>query len=60
MKKKYIKPFVVVETVQFECLMSAASEEIVEVAGEINDPSGYTINARPWEDWEEEDPLLPF
>jgi len=52
MNKKYIKPSIVVEAALLNTLM-----EQVSVKGEINDPSGYTVNAKDgnvWDDDEEE------
>ena len=52
MNKKYIKPSIVVEAALLKTLMVTVSVE-----GEINDPSGYTINAKDgnvWDDEEEE------
>ena len=49
MKKKYIKPSLEVMEFQFENLL-----ETYSVEGEINDPSGYTINARGFDDWDDE------
>ncbi|MBO4482182.1 MAG: hypothetical protein J5735_00020 [Prevotella sp.] len=52
MNKKYIKPSIVVEATLLKAFM-----ETVSVKGEINDPSGYTVNAKDgnvWDDEEEE------
>ena len=52
MNKKYIKPTIVVEATLLNTFM-----ETVSVKGEINDPSGYTINAKDcivWDDEEED------
>ena len=57
MKKKYIKPSLEVEDIQLECLMETTS---AKVAGEINDPSDYTINAPSWDAEEEDDLIFKF
>ena len=52
MKKKYIKPSLEVMEFQFENLLETIS---MDVKGEINDPSGYTINSRGFDDWDAEE-----
>lgn len=50
MKKKYFKPSLEVMDFQFENILGTVSVE-----GEINDPSGYTINSRGFDGWDYEE-----
>ena len=50
MTKKYIKPSIVVEATLLKAFM-----ETVSVKGEINDPSGYTVNAKDGDIWDDEE-----
>ena len=50
MKKKYFKPSLEVMEFQFENLL-----ETISVKGEINNPSDYTINARGFGEWGDEE-----
>lgn len=52
MKKQYIKPSLEVMDFQFENLLETIS---VLVKGEINDPSDYSVNARGFDDWDDEE-----
>jgi len=52
MNKKYIKPSIIVEKALLNTLM-----ETVSIKGDIDDGSGFTVNAKDgnvWDDEEEE------
>ena len=50
MNRIYIKP-----SIKVMAIMSRTLLETVSVKGEINDPSGYTVNAKDGNVWDDEE-----